>query len=139
MIPGKLTFPPDGYHLVAICLNLVHQRGLTVDRAMEEIANIGITPELKYQWNDIYNEIDVIAVISCKPIEQTTEEDERQEDRLWKVFGQECLLSMGSTGQNYPNFLVRWHLEQTIPPPPPKPDRLLSIRERIVPAPIQSK
>ncbi|NET62692.1 MAG: hypothetical protein F6K47_43365, partial [Symploca sp. SIO2E6] len=104
-------------------LNRVHLRGLSVDQAIAAIALTGIEPQLSYQWNPDYNEIDVLVVISLKPLEETTDADERRENQLWEIFGDEVMLSIGNgTGKPYPNFLVCWHLERVTPPAPPKPD-----------------
>ncbi|NET60692.1 MAG: hypothetical protein F6K47_32500 [Symploca sp. SIO2E6] len=54
MIPCKLEFPPEGWHLVVVCLNRVHLRGLSVDQAIAAIALTGIEPQLSYQWNPDY-------------------------------------------------------------------------------------
>lgn len=126
----KLEFPPEGWHLVVVCLNRVPLRGLSVDEAIAAIARTGIDPQLSYQWNSDHNEIDVLVVISMKPIEDTTDADEQRENRLWEIFGDEAMLSIGNaTGKPYPDFSVRWHLEQSTPPAPPKPDWYKPTRE----------
>lgn len=111
-----------------VCLNRVDRKGLTPDEAMGAIASVGVTPTLMYQWNEQYRELDVLAVIYCQPIESERGVTEEQENRLWEIFGNECLLSMGNgTGRDYPQFNARRELEKRVPlPPSSKPSWHLS-------------
>jgi hypothetical protein len=123
-IPCQFSQFPPNHWLMVVCLNRVCLRGLTVDAAMEKIAELGITPELKYQWNPLEEEIDVLAIVQCDPLEKDRELSlsEAQIQQLWDIFGDESLLSR-STGKNgdLSKVLVRQKLKLPVPPPPLKP------------------
>lgn len=123
-IPCQFSQFPPNHWLMVVCLNRVCLRGLTVDAAMEKIAELGITPELKYQWNPIEEEIDVLAIVQCDPLEKDRELSlsEAQIQQLWDIFGDESLLSR-STGKNgdLSKVLVRQKLKHPVPTPPSKP------------------
>lgn len=120
MIPCKLTLPPDGYRQVSICLNRLHLIGLTIDKAMEKIADLGLSPQLQYQWNPNHQEIDVFAVICEEPIQAMSITD-LQDEQLWNIFGNETVLYvLGCETDRDPDWLARWDLEQEILPPPKK-------------------
>jgi hypothetical protein len=122
MIPCKFSFPPKGHWFLLVCLNLVHKKGMTPDEAMMQIDRIGVEPTLMYQWNEKYREIDVLAVIYDRPLNHPRNLTEAQEDRIWEIFGNECILSMGNgTGREYPHFNARNEIEKQVPPPPQKP------------------
>ena len=118
MIPCKLTLPPDGYRQVSICLNRVGLRGLTIDEAMEKLAELGFSPELRYQWNRDYQEIDLFALICSEPMEEMSLTEE-QDDQLWEIFGNETVLYvLGCEADQDSDWLARWDLEQEVEPPP---------------------
>ncbi len=125
MIPCKFLFPPKGHWFLLICLNLVQKKGMTPDEAMMQLDRIGVEPKLMYQWNEKYREIDVLAVIYSQPLNEPRHLTEVQENRIWEIFGNECILSMGNgTGREYPNFNARNEIEKRVPPPPRKSDEL---------------
>ena len=117
MIPCKLTLPPNEYRQVSICLNRVYLRGLTIDNAMKKLAELGFSPELRYQWNPEHQEIDVFAVICEEPIEEMSITDE-QDEQLGNIFGNETVLYvLGCETDQDPDWIARWDLEQDVPPP----------------------
>ena len=81
-------FPPDHW-LMVVCLNLVPLRGLSVDEAIEKMTDLGITPELRYQWNEALGSLDLLAIVQCDPLNLDGEPSLSDETigQLWDIFG----------------------------------------------------
>ena len=76
--------------------------------------------ELRYQWNDERQEIDLIALFYIAP-EGEIPLSEEKELAVWELLGNECLLSLGCNGDRA-RIAIRSYIERTTPPAPPKPD-----------------
>ena len=123
--PYKFAYFPPDHWLMVVCLNLVPLRGLSVDEAIEKMTDLGITPELRYQWNEARSEIDVLAIVQCDPLNLDGEPSLSDETirQLWEIFGKESMwsTSTGRTG-DLSKTLIRAKLERPRPSAPPKPD-----------------